>query len=142
MHVVVWISKGQRYAMPSTAIVEVIPVVQARPIAGSEAWLSGLFNYRGDLLPLMVWSLLLGADAGDVSMASRILVVQRGGSSEDPQLCGLLVEHVLGTEQIECEAGSTRSPAASPQHGFLGPVVLTASGTVQLTVPSRLPAVE
>lgn len=141
MHVVVWISNGQRYAMPSAAIVEVIPVVQSRPMPGSETWLRGLFNYRGELLPLLEWSRLLGEDAGKVRMASRILVVRSDGGSGQSKLCGLLVEHVLGTERIDAADSGDEESATSSRLDFLGPVVLSPSGPVQLAVPARLPAV-
>lgn len=141
MHVVVWISKGQRYAMPSAAIVEVIPVVQSRPVAGREVWMNGIFNYRGELLPLLSWSRLLGEDAGEVRMAARILVIRREGTSEPGKLFGLLVEHVLGTERFDCEDGGKGTREVSSEYEFLGPVTLTASGPVQLTVPSLLPVV-
>lgn len=127
--------------MPSAAIVEVIPVVQTRPVPGSEVWMNGLFNYRGDLLPLLGWARLLGEEADEVRMAARILVIRRDGTSEPGKVFGLLVEHVLGTERLDCEAGSKSAQEVSSEFRFLGPVVLTASGPVQLTVPSLLPVV-
>ena len=127
--------------MPSVAIVEVIPVVQSRPVPGSEVWMNGLFNYRGELLPLLDWSRLLGEDAGEMRMAARILVIRREGASEPGKLFGLLVEHVLGTERLDCEDGSKGTREVSSEYEFLGPVVLASSGPVQLTVPSLLPGV-
>jgi len=142
MHVVLWTSKGQRYAMPSEAIVEVIPVVHSRPIPGSAVWLIGLFNYRGDLLPLIEWSRLLGDDASEARMGSRIIVVRRSASGQASDLCGLLVDHVLGAERLDCEDSTSGKQNRPSQFEFLGPLVLAASGPVQLTVPSLLPAVE
>ena len=127
--------------MPSAAIVEVIPVVQARPVPGSEVWVNGLFNYRGTLLPLLGWSRLLGEEADELRMAARILVIRRDGTSEPCKLFGLLVEHVLGTERLDCEACGKGAQELPSEFGFLGPVVLAASGPVQLTVPSLLPVV-
>src|SRR5688572_6125968 len=100
MHVVIWTLDDQRYAIASAAVVEVIPVVQSRPVTGSEPLLLGLFDYRGELLPLLDSARLLERDAGDYRMSSRILVLQLESPEGDRQRrLGLLVERVLGTER-------------------------------------------
>ena len=63
MHVVIWTSKGSRYATPSSSVIEVVPLVESRPVPESEDWLTGLFNFRGSLLPLVDSSRLLGHEA-------------------------------------------------------------------------------
>jgi chemotaxis-related protein WspB len=142
MHVVIWTSKGHRYATPSAAVVEVIPMVQSRPMPGSEPWLTGLFDYRGELLPLLDSSRLLGHDASNVRMSSRILVIRVGDETdESSERVGLIVEHVLGAERLDFEDATAHPPAPAAGIEFLGPVALTPSGTVQLTVPARLPTV-
>lgn len=139
MHVVIWTSHGHRYATPSSALVEVIPIVQSRPIPGSEPWLVGLFDYRGKLLPLVDSSRLIGHDASDVRMSSRILVISvENEKAETPEHVGLLVEHVLGAEPIEFGEEIDRPPVPTSGIEFLGPVALTAAGTVQLTDPTLL----
>lgn len=140
MHVVIWTCKGQRYATPSSAIVEVIPVVQSRPIPGSETWLTGLFDYRGLLLPLLDSSRLLDHNGCEIRMSSRIIVIRTGeGETKNPELGGFLVEHVLGAERLEFEESMDESATYPSGIPFLGPVALTNSGTVQLMLPSRLP---
>lgn len=136
MHVVVWTLDDRRYATSSAAVVEVIPVVQSRPIAGSEPWLRGLFDYRGELLPLVDSARLFEREAGDYRMSSRILVLQVDSIEGDGQRrLGLLVERVLGTERLEFAEAAGPSPGLD----FLGPVAMTAAGTVQLMAPARLP---
>ena len=143
MHVVIWTSKGQRYATPSAAVVEVIPIVQSRPMPGSEPWLTGLFDYRGKLLPLLDSSRLLGHAASDVRMSSRILVIRVGDETDESrERAGLMVEHVLGAERLDFDDETAHPPAPAAGIDFLGPVALTPSGTVQLTVPASLPKVE
>lgn len=100
----------------------------------------GVFDYRGALLPLIDSGRLLDYDACDVRMSSRILVVRGCEEATDrPWHCGLLVEHVLGTEQLEFDDETDDSRAHSSGLAFLGPVIHTATGIVQLMVPSRLP---
>ncbi len=56
-------------------------MVQSRPVPGSEDWLTGLFDFRGNLLPLIDSSQLLGHDASDIRMSSRILVIRTSSRS-------------------------------------------------------------
>ena len=143
MHVVIWTSKGQRYATPSEAVVEVTPIVQSRPMPGSEDWLTGLFDYRGNLLPLLDTSRLLGHDASDLRMSSRIIVTRVGAEVDgNGELVGLIVEHVLGSETLDFDGETAPLPAPPSRIDFLGPVALTPSGTVQLTIPARLPTAQ
>jgi chemotaxis-related protein WspB len=117
-------------------VVEVIPVVQSRPIPGGETWLCGLFDFRGTLLPLLDSARLLGLQAADYRRSSRILVVRPGADdSNDTGRVGLLVERVLGTERLTFD----ELAAPTTEFDFLGPVARTGGGTVQLMLPARLP---
>ncbi len=139
MHVVIWTSKGQRYATPSSSVVEVIPMVQSRPIAESQDWLKGVFEFRGMLLPLIDSSRWLGHEASVLRMSSRILVVHTSQEpTKDRELVGLIVESVLACENLDFEQQAFNPTATELQSGFLGPLTRTPHGTVQLTFPTRL----
>ena len=115
-------------------------MVQCRPMPESEDWLMGLFDFRGSLLPLLDSSQLLGHGTSDVRMSSRILVLRTSEqSAENRELVGLTVEHVLGGENLNFDDDTAHQPVPSFGIDFLGPVALTSNGTVQLTLPSRLP---
>jgi chemotaxis-related protein WspB len=145
MHAVIWTSAGQRFALPTSAVVEVVPVVQTTPLPHGPSEVKGVFNYRGTLIPLLEAAALLGHAAVELRMAARILVVRTGQvkeSDSEPQLIGLLVQQVLGSEKLDAAepSQSARPPASGP--GFLGPVVLTAAGTVQLIEPQGFATVD
>ena len=44
---------GQTYAIESRRVVEVLPLVPARPIPHTPAYIRGIFTYRGRLVPLL-----------------------------------------------------------------------------------------
>ena len=44
---------GQAYAIPSRKVIEVLPLVAARPIPHTPDYVSGVFTYRGQLVPLV-----------------------------------------------------------------------------------------
>lgn len=141
MHVVVFSCRGQQYAIASAAIVEVVPLVEARPITGSPVWLRGLVDYRGDLVPLLDAARLLDSDAEvNYRQSSRIVVLQvNAEGTEGRGRVGLLVEHVVGTETLDFDREAAGPGFGLSQVEFLGPVARTPGGTVQLIVPARLP---
>jgi chemotaxis-related protein WspB len=61
---------------------------------------------------------------------TRIVVVADGARQ-----LGLLAQHVSGIENVEAQAGSDTGLAGAP---FLGQVVATPAGLLQLVDPARL----
>lgn len=47
---------GQSYAIPSKRVIEVLPLVPARPIPGMPEYVTGLFTYRGSCCPSSIWA--------------------------------------------------------------------------------------
>ncbi|MDH3716891.1 MAG: chemotaxis protein CheW [Planctomycetota bacterium] len=146
MHAVIWTSAGQRFALPTSSIVEVVPVVQTTPLPHGPAEVKGVFNYRGTLIPLLDAAALLRHAAVELRMAARILVVRTGqvkdDSSRAPQMIGLLVQQVLGSENLDAAEPSQSARPTASGPGFLGPVVLTPAGTVQLIEPQGFATVD
>ncbi len=141
MHVVLWTSADRRYAIGTIHIQEVIALVEALPLPDSPAWLNGLINYRGQLIPLVDMPCLLGCGPWEPRMASRILIVETGrGEQVGERFVGLLVQSVLGSENLDFTARSGHSGMATPGMDFLGPVALTDVGAVQLIEPEQIGA--
>ncbi len=143
MHVVVFTSAGHCFAIASSQIVEVIPVVQARPLPQQPPWTRGLINYRERLIPLLDMSTLLGNSAPEPRLANRVLVLRANTEEQQPdRLMGILVESVLGIQHVDFTASNVHAGASDARTEFLGPVTLAESGTIQLVDASRLPDVE
>jgi chemotaxis-related protein WspB len=140
MQVAVWNSLGQLYAVRTHHVLEVVPVVRVRRVSHAPRWVKGLMDYRGRLLPLLDLAVLLGGDEADSRMSSRILVFRSAIDSEsDERGLALLVEHFMGVHRFE-EAGShSEHPGLEIQDGrYLGPVVQSEWGPVQLIEPGRI----
>jgi chemotaxis signal transduction protein len=139
MHVVLWTVAGQRYATRTEQIIEVIPPVTARPVPETPAWLRGLINYRGRLVPLLDVPRLLGHEDWPLRMASRILVVRISSEATNSQrIAALLVQAVAGSGEFEFTGEADVPHAASACGEFLGPMALTDAGVIQLTYPERI----
>ena len=139
MHVVLWTSADCRYAIGTVHIQEVISLVEALPMPDSPAWLNGLINYRGQLIPLVDMPRLLGYGPWEARMASRILIVETGREQKVGEgRIGLLVQSVLGSENLDFSERSGHPGLAAPGMDFLGPVALTDAGAVRLIEPGRV----
>jgi chemotaxis signal transduction protein len=102
---------GERYGLEVARIVEVLPAVRWRPLVDS--------------------SILLGGGPTALRVGSRVAVAPL---AEGGALGGILLESVLGLEEIDFAAGGAFAGAAGPR----GPVARHGGGTVQLVRPDRL----
>ena len=117
---------AQRYAVPATRVVEVLPLVEVRPIPQSPPGVAGLFNYRGQLVPLIdLCELVVGLPAIPW-LSTRILLVR----SHEGQLFGLIVERATRTREYESSL-FVPSGIVSVAAPYLGPVATDSEGMLQ-----------
>lgn len=92
---------GQLYAMESNDVVEVIPRVSLRPAVNLPSYVSGLFNYRGVVVPVIDLCVLIQNRPSGQNLSSRIIMVRsprgNGDGSDREHLIGLLAEGVTDT---------------------------------------------
>jgi chemotaxis-related protein WspB len=119
-----------RYAVEAGRVVEVLPVVNVRPIPNAPAGVAGMFDYHGQPTPLIDLTELALGTPSRRWMSTRILIVNYGADSGGSRVLGLLAEQV--TEML------SRSPADFADTGvllnsarYLGPVTTHAGSLVQ-----------
>jgi purine-binding chemotaxis protein CheW len=66
--------EGERYALDITAVREIVPAPAIRLLPGAPATVLGLFNLRGDVVPLFDTAAL--ADAGSLQKWTHAVVVE------------------------------------------------------------------
>lgn len=133
----------QRYAIPTTEVLEIVPFVTPTPLANTPEHVIGLIRFRGVNVPVIDLVQLLEGRFARRELSSRVLVVDYPVESDKRPL-GLLVERALETERFEPEA------FADPGYDdgktpFLGGVAATESGAVRrfqadLVLPEELRA--
>ncbi len=100
-----------RLALPTAAVVEVLPRRALRPLALAPASVIGLLPFRGTLTPVVdLCRLLLGRDCRPLR-SSRIVVVALSGNTR-PRLLGLLAEDVLDLVPVAATIPGLRLPNA------------------------------
>jgi twitching motility protein PilI len=77
---------------------ELLAVPVLTPVPGTQPWLLGVANVRGNLVPVVDIGRFLFGERTQHSERSRLLVVRQGGGS-----VALLVDEVLGQRTVDAE---------------------------------------
>jgi chemotaxis-related protein WspB len=151
---------ANRYAVDVTKVVELIPRVELWLIPHAPAFLAGLLDYRGKVVPVIDLGQLLDVGTCRDCLSTRIILVNdspgdhnrwnqdREGSGEEtrearanrklaPDLLGLIAEHVSDLTYVRPEQ-IIPAPVRLPQTPYLGPIAQTDQGIVQLIVVEKV----
>jgi chemotaxis-related protein WspB len=119
-----------RYGLEASAIVEVLPLVAMQSIPHAPPFISGLFNYRGKVVPIVDLRALFGEGLARPLMSTRIVLVEDRAASGEARLLGLLAEHV--TETIVCRTEDFQDSGVHVTDApYLGPVLPDPGGMIQ-----------
>jgi chemotaxis-related protein WspB len=128
-----------RYALDTSRIAEVLPLVDITPIPQAPSGVAGLFNYRGVPVPVIDLSQLTIGRPAQRRLNTRIVLVHYpdGGGT---RLLGLIAEKVTETVRRD-KADFVATGVTSDRVPYLGPVATDARGLMQwIEVESLLPA--
>jgi len=107
---------GRRLVTSMADISEVMHCPKLARVPGAKAWLMGIANLRGALLPVVNLQGFLRVQLASFDRESRVLVVE-----QDEILCGLAVEEVFGVKHFLEEQ---RLPEAAASENWLSPYVV------------------
>ena len=127
----------QRYGIPGSSLLEIIPVVSLRTMPHVPAYVAGLLNYRGVVVPVIDLCQLTEARPCRKLLSTRIIVSKyRRGDLEHP--LGLMAERV--TETMRLSEEDLNDPGLRLDEApFLGKVsVPSEESSVQLIEIDRL----
>lgn len=85
------------YAIDSTHVVEVLPLVMLRKVYQVPAHVVGVFRYRSCIVPVVDLSKLIRGEACRSRFSTRIIMVQYKTRSGENAYVGLLAERVTDT---------------------------------------------
>jgi purine-binding chemotaxis protein CheW len=95
-----------RYAVPITAVREILRVGRVTPLSTAPAFVHGVINLRGVVLAVLDLRVFFGIEAGQAGGAARIVVAEGGGMS-----VGILVEQI--EEIVDLPAAEVKPPLPS-----------------------------
>jgi chemotaxis-related protein WspB len=126
---------GDRYALPTSRIAEVLPVVQLKQLPGAAPGVAGLANVRGRPVPVIDLSLLAGGRPAAAHWGTRMLLVPAPGRAD--RLLGLLVEDATELRRLD-DAAFADEVVRQDGAPWLGPVAVAEDGIVQRIEPAAL----
>ncbi|MGA0872583.1 MAG: chemotaxis protein CheW [Phycisphaerales bacterium] len=136
MLAVVWEVGEERFTVDASQVVEVVPVVALHRAAGLPAWVLGLGDYHGRLIPILDAAKLVDVSPSPPSLGARVLVlaVEACGAR---RLVGLQVSAVQGVASIDPTDATGHRGFASTEAPHLGAVVRIGERTARRVVLDR-----
>jgi|SRR5580704_132673 chemotaxis-related protein WspB len=118
------------YALDTSQMVEILPLVDFKRIPRAATGVAGLFNYHGTPVPLLDLTELTLGRPSRKRMSTRIIVTNYIEESGERHLLGLMAERV--TETIRRPETDFRISGVSVEGTrFLGPVLVEANRIIQ-----------
>lgn len=128
---------GQTYAVESRRVIEVLPLVAARPLPRVPEYVRGIFTYRGRLVPLID----LGRRFADADVAerlsTRVVVVEFTPPGGAARRLGLVAENVVSIRSAE-DADAALPALDLPDAPYLGRLLRIGHETVQVIAIEHL----
>ena len=147
LHLVIRVG-ADRYAIDSSLVEEVVPLVRLKVLPGAPAGVAGVMNYRDEPVPVIdLEQLALGVPTAS-RLATRIVIVRHVIAADERQselgrsgLLGLLVPEALETRRIDV-AALVDAGVATDGAPYLGGVLTTPEGVIQQVTVSALLSAE
>jgi chemotaxis-related protein WspB len=138
----------ERYAIATTQIVEIVPRVMLRKLHRVPDYVAGVFNYQGQVIPVIDLSHLINGTPSRPFLSTRIILTRfatqssEEGRASDRRILGLMAERVTQTVELAAadliDAGYQTLDAP-----YLGKMALTQKEMIQcLRVEQLLPLTE
>ena len=89
-----------RYGLPLRAVARVLPVMALKQLPGAPDFVTGLMDLHGAPVPVLDVSRLAGLAVEQIWLDSRIVLIDYPAGDGISRPLGLLVEHVVGIENV------------------------------------------
>lgn len=117
------------YAIDSAHIIEVIPMVVPRKVDHVPNYVAGVFNYRGNLVPIIDLSRLLHGTDCRPRFSTRVIMVHYPTNDGKDQQLGLMAERV--TETLSRPDLDSKKASQVGDVPYLGDLFMDEKGMIQ-----------
>ena len=125
------------YAIESSRVVEVIPRVSYREVNHVPEYVSGLFNYRGAIVPVIDLCRLIRGTPSRGYLSTRVMMVSYPRKDNTLQYLGLMAERVIETVN-KPESDFMDSGIQVSEAPYLGGLIMDKKGMIQRLHLERL----
>jgi chemotaxis-related protein WspB len=125
------------YAVDARQVVEVVPRVGLRSIPHAPDFLVGLLSYRGQVVPVVDFNALVGAQPLRDALSTRVILTEFTGTGGESRYVGVVAQSV--NQVLRGEPGQNVLRELSLDGApYLGGVFQLEVGLVQLVKPGRI----
>ncbi len=130
--------ESERYCLEVSRIIEITPMVVFKKIPHAPSYVSGLFNYRGKIVPVFDLSMMIAGRLSRPLFSTRIILVDYVSEDGSHHIIGLLTE--MATETISCREEDFQPPGIEVDAAqYLGDVIFDERGMIQRVRIEKLP---
>ena len=126
-----------RFGLEVKHVIEIVPYVALQRLVGTPEYITGLFNYREDVVPVIDLSKMLVGVPARRNLSTRIILVDYPVNGGQRHIVGLLVEHATETVKFEPAAFSS-SGVGIKNADFVTSLAMDDKGMVQCIRLDRL----
>lgn len=129
-----------RYALEARQVIEVVPLVDIRPVPQAPPGVAGILDFRGAPVPIIDLSMLIAERPSRQSLSTRLVIIGYPDATGERRPLALIAERATGTFDREpsefVDSGITHEGSA-----YLGPIASDGEGLLQwIDVARLLPA--
>lgn len=124
---------NDRYALDSTRIVEVIPVVEFKKILRAPNYIAGVFNYRGKSVPVVDLCMLMRQKPSHLRLSTRMALVEYSNPDRQEKTVhtiALMAERMTETVKVDPQE-LVKSGVHVDQLPFLGELFKVGEEMIQ-----------
>jgi chemotaxis-related protein WspB len=126
-----------RYALPASSIIEVLPLMNLKRVPGAPSGVAGVLNYRGTPVPVIDLNQMTLGEPAARRLSTRIILVMYPLEAQHPRALGLVAEHATNMTQRSVQ-DFIETGVESDDARFLGRVANDAGGLIQWIAVERL----
>jgi chemotaxis-related protein WspB len=126
-----------RYALPASSIIEVLPLMNLKKIPRAPLGVAGVLNYRGTPVPVIDLNEMTLKQPAARRLSTRIILVKYPFEAQHQNALGLIAEHATNMIQRSIE-DFVETGVESDEASYLGRVAHDAGGLIQWIEVERL----
>ncbi len=116
------------YGFDCEKIVEIVPWIPLIPVIGAPEYISGYFNYRGQITPVIDLTMLIGGHKSAKILSNRIVIV----NYDEKHLLGMLMADATETVDIDVSNRKMQNSGIRTEAPYMGDIALEDGTVIQL----------
>ncbi|HEX3446248.1 MAG TPA: chemotaxis protein CheW [Chthoniobacterales bacterium] len=119
-----------RYALPASDIIEILPLINLKEVPGAPTGVAGVLNYRGTPVPVIDLNEISRGAPAAKRLSTRIILVKYPLEAQHPHALGLIAEHA--TNMIRRSSQDFIAAGVESENApYLGRVANDGGGLIQ-----------